>query len=62
MMFLAELLVFLLAGLIALPAVHARHLDNSTLYVTAIVGKNNISTTECWALNPGFVAVDSRVS
>ncbi|KAJ7734976.1 hypothetical protein B0H16DRAFT_1467279 [Mycena metata] len=28
--------------------------DSETFLINAIVGKNNISTAECWAIEPGF--------
>lgn len=68
MQFFATLSSLLLGGFFALPAVNAGllhshpHNNNNTLSITAIVGKNNISTLECWTLTPGFTALDSRVS
>ncbi|KAF5392195.1 hypothetical protein D9757_001523 [Collybiopsis confluens] len=31
------------------------HVDNTTLWVSAIVGKNGVSTAECWGIQPPFV-------
>jgi hypothetical protein len=33
----------------------AGRIDNSTLWVNAIVGKNDVSTVECWGIQPPFV-------
>ncbi|KIK62549.1 hypothetical protein GYMLUDRAFT_42018 [Collybiopsis luxurians FD-317 M1] len=45
---------FLISG-IAADTNHHITTDNTTLWVNAIVGKNGVSTAECWGIQPGFV-------
>lgn len=49
------------ASLVAGQADAVGGIDNSTLWVSAIVGKNGVSTAECWGIQPPFV-VSSQVS
>jgi len=41
-------------------SIHTRATRPDTLYITAIVGKDDVSQVECWSLLPGY-AVSSQV-
>ena len=58
---LSSLLLALLITSVQAQDITATRVDNTTLWVNAIVGKNGASTVECWGIQPPFV-VSSQVS
>lgn len=58
---LFKLLVALVHGsalVVCSEALKRVQVDNSTLWVNAIVGINGVSVVECWGIQPPFVVSD----